>query len=273
MLTALAKAACVLEEPRYGEAAARAAAFLLSRLSRDGRLFATYGQGQARLMGYLTDYAFVIEGLLGLYEASAGLRWLNEAERLTDTAVRYFWDEADGGFYFTASDHETLIVRSKTAHDGAIPSGNSVMLMNLQRLAILLGRRDLRGKAEILIRLFGGGTRRAPFQHERLLCGIEAWHEGFDEIAIIGPAENPATQALLRTVYSRYLPNKVVARLEPGDEETPRRVPLLARRPMLAGKPTVYLCRDFACRQPVTAPEELAAQLREGLAGRTAAKG
>jgi hypothetical protein len=261
MITALAKGAAVLEEASYGEAAAQAADFILREMRQDGRLLATYGKGRARLTGYITDYAFLIEGLLYLYEWSGDLHWLEEAGRLADTAIEFYWDKEDGGFFFTASDHEQLIVRSKTAHDGAIPSGNSVMLMNLQRLSILLGRAELREKAERIIQVFGGGIARAAFQHERFLCGIEAWHEGLEEIAIIGAASDPATRDLLRAVHRGYSPNKVVAQLDPADNETPKRVPLLAGRPQLDGKPTAYVCRNFTCRKPVNDPEELARQL------------
>jgi uncharacterized protein YyaL (SSP411 family) len=153
-------------------------------------------------------------------------------------------------------------VRSKTAHDGAIPSGNSVMLMNLQRLSVLLGKAELREKAERIVQVFGGGIARSAFQHERFLCGIEAWHEGFEEIAIVGAASDSATKALVRAAHRGYTPNKVVAQLDPADAETPKRIPLLAERPQLDGKPTAYVCRNFTCQRPVTDPEELVRQLQ-----------
>ena len=262
MITALAKAAAVLDEPRYREAAERAADFILETMCPDGRLLATYGKGRARLNGYITDYAFFIEGLLELYQAGGDLERLAQARRLTAAAVEYYWDEAAGGFFFTASDHENLLVRGKTANDGAIPSGNSVMLGNLLKLNILLDQADSRHKAEQIIRIFAGsGAMRTPFQHERLLAGVEAFHEGFAEIAVIGPPGDPATKALLEVVYSRYLPNKVVARFDPADQELPKNMPLLQDRALIDGKPAAYVCRDFVCREPVTNPEELAKQL------------
>ena len=265
MIAALAKGAAVLEERRHGEAAARSADFILDAMLRDRRLLATYGKGRARLNAYITDYAFLIEGLLALYEWSGALRWIDAAEQLLDTAVEYYWHEAGGGFFFTASDHEELVVRSKTATDGAIPSGNSVMLTNLQKLSILLDRSDLRQKAEQIIRVFAGGeTMRSPFQHERLLSGVEAWHQGCEEIAIVGTPDDPGTKELLRTVHELYLPNKIVARLDPADSETPKRIPLLANRPQMDGKPAAYVCRNFTCRQPTADPGELRKQLQPG---------
>jgi hypothetical protein len=263
MITALAKAAAVIEEPRYGEAAAKAARFLLKEMRHDGRLLASYGKGQARLKAYSTDYAFFIEGLLMLFEWSGELAWLTTAGELTDTMIEHYWDAA-GGFYFTAADHEELLVRSRTAHDGAIPSGNSVMLANLQRLAILLDRQDLRDKAAEMIRVFGRPVAQTPFQHERLLCGIEAWHRGFEEIVIVGAADDPRTKDLLRTVYSVYLPNKIVARLDPA-AETPQRMPLLDGKTQIDGRPAAYVCRNFACQRPVTGAEELRSQLLKAL--------
>ncbi|MBI3934777.1 MAG: thioredoxin domain-containing protein, partial [Acidobacteria bacterium] len=190
------------------------------------------------------------------------------AERLTETAIRYYWDESDGGFFFTASDHEQLILRSKIATDTAIPSGNSVMVMNLLKLHLLLGRADLRDKATAILSLYSGAAQQNPFAHERLLSGIEAWHEGFQEIAIVGPLDDPQTQRLIRIVHSAYLPNKIVALLDPSwpdAGEIARRVPLLTDKQMFDGKPTAYVCRNYACQAPTTNPTVLARQL--GTAG------
>jgi hypothetical protein len=212
-----------------------------------------------------------VEGLLALFESNGDRRWLTTAGELTDTMIEHYWDAAGGGFFFTAADHEELLVRSKTVNDGAIPSGNSVMLLNLQKLAILLGRQDLREKAAEIIGAFGGSVTRTPFQHERLLCGIEAWHQGFEEIAIVGAPGDPGTQALLRAVYGLYVPNKVVARLDPGDGETPKDVPLLAEKTLIDGRPAAYVCRNFACQRPTTDPEELRAQLQKAASSKVTA--
>jgi len=262
LIGSLAKAAAVLageaQSAGYAASARRCADFLLSRMrDGDGRLLATFGKGRARLKAYLTDYAFLIEGLLALFELDGQWRWLEQADRLMKIAIEYYWDSLDGGFYFTASDHEELIHRSKAATDNAIPSGNSVMLFNLQRLAVLLNRQDLRDKASQIVRLYTAAVEKNFFAFDRMLAGIHAWHEGFTEIAIVGPAADPRTQQLLRTVYSGYLPNKVVVR-GPGADE---RLPLLTAREMVDGGPTAYVCRGYACQKPATSPEELASQL------------
>ena len=266
MISSLSKGAAVLHDPNYQGAAARAARFLLARMQKDGRLLRSYRNGQAHLMAYIDDYAFFIEGLIGLYEVSGELKWLDEAERLMGTAIRYYWDEQEGGFFFTASDHEELILRSKLIGDNAIPSGNSVMISNLLRLERILDRQDFHERAGAILSLFSGNAAQSPFGHERFLCGLAAWHEGFQEIAVIGPPESSATQQLLAVVYETYAPNKVVALLDPASAEAARiaaRVPLLAAKQMLEGKPTAYLCRNYACQQPTHDPDALRQQLSE----------
>ena len=268
MIASLAKGSAVLDEPKYFAAAVRAAEFVLSRMRQEGRLLRSYRNGRAHLMAYIDDYAFLMDALLGLYEVSGHLRWLDEAERLMETALTCYWDDQDGGFFFTASDHEKLILRSKLASDSAIPSGNSVMIANLLRLHILLGRPELRDKAAQILLLFGGHAAQSPFGHERFLCGLEAWHEGFQEIAIVGDLREPLARQLRRAVYGSFLPNKVVALLDPAWPEAhaiPQRIPLLAEKQPANATPTAYLCRNYACQSPTSNPEVLRKQL--GLQG------
>ena len=257
MITALARVAAVLDQPRYGEAATRAADFALARIRSGDRLLATYGKGHARLRAYSTDYAFLIEGLLALYEWSGEPRYLLEAERLTDTLIDHYWDSAEDGFFLTAEDHEDLLLRSKTLQDGATPSSNSVMALSLQKLAILIGRTDYREKAGAILRLFVDASLRTVFQQERLLCALDAWHRGWDEVAIVGPRQDARTRALLAKARAEYRPNMVIVVSEgegiPGTE----RIPLLEGRGMINGRPTAYVCRDYVCERPVFEPDEL----------------
>ncbi|MCO6439227.1 MAG: thioredoxin domain-containing protein [Phycisphaerae bacterium] len=259
MIAALAKGAVVLDQPKYAQAAERAATFILTNLQKDGRLLRTWRKGQARLTGYLSDYAYFIEGLLNLYEATFDRKWLDEAVRLTDTAVRHYYDESAGGFYFTADDAEKLIARSKHPFDAAIPSGNSVMAKNLLRLAILLDRKDYRGKAEGILRLWASQVDGAPTAFENLLCAADFYHDRVKEIAIVGDPKDAETKALLRVVFDRYLPNKVVV-LTP-DADPSEKLPLLARKTKMNGKPTAYVCEQYNCQRPVNSAEELAKQL------------
>jgi len=272
MIASLAKGSAVLDALEYYDAAARAADFVLSRMQepmqdpmqQTARLLRSFRNGRAHLMAYLDDHAFLIDGLLALYEASGRLRWLDEAARLMAVAIEFFWDDGQGGFFFTASDHERLIIRSKLATDSAIPSGNSVMVSNLLRLGVLLGRSDLRDKAGRTLALYGGAAAQSAFGHERMLAGLDAWHEGFQEIALVGDLESPLAKQLLRTVHESYIPNKVVALLDPAwPDAAPiaARVPLLAGKHPVSGKPTAFACRDYACQSPTSDPAALRQQL------------
>lgn len=259
MITALARVAAVFNEPKYAEAAGRAADFILREMTSDGRLLATWGKGRAQLTAYASDYAYFIEGMLELFQATGDSLRLEQAEELMDVAVADYWDEEIGGFFFTAADAEQLLVRSKTVQDGATPAANSVMLANLLKLAVLLDRKDYRDKAEAVARVFGADAAARPFQSERFLSNVEALLSGFDEIVIVGDPAAEETQALLRAVYAQYRPNKLVAVRSPDAPESDN--PLLSGRTMLDGKPTAYVCRDYVCQRPVTDPAALAEQL------------
>jgi hypothetical protein len=198
MIASLARGAAILDEPNYAQAAAQAAEFILAKMQKDGRLLRTYRKGEARLTATLSDYAFLVEGLLNLFEATFERRWLDEAERLTDVSVRYYFDEKDGAFFFTAGDGEKLLVRSKQPHDSAIPSGNSVHALNLQRLAILLGRKDYRAKAESIFRAFGGQAVESPGAFERLMCAADFYHDKVKEIAMVGVVPVPSRAATVK---------------------------------------------------------------------------
>jgi len=253
MITALARTASVLDEPRFAEAGSLAADFVLARMRVDGRLLAAYGKGKAHLTAYSTDYAFMIEGLIELFQTTGDLARLRQAEELTDSLLDHYWDESSGGFFFTADDHEELLLRTKTAHDGATPAANSVMVGNLLRLGVLLHRDDLTERATEILRVFGGGAKYNPFQSERLFAGLDALHQGLVEIVVV--ADDGSLSA---EVERRYLPNKVVARL-PGEVES--ELPLLTGRKPISGEPTAYVCRDFSCKQPTTDVAEFAGQL------------
>ena len=256
MISALAKAAAVLGERAYGDAAVCAADFLLKNLRRDDRLLATYGKGQARLTAYSTDYAFLIDGLLAVYEWNGAVSYLLAAQSLADSLIKYYWDQDGDGFFFTATDHEELIMRSKSAQDGATPSANSTMALSLQKLAVLLDRTDLRDKAGRILQAFVDPSARNVLQRERMLCALDAWHRGLDEIAIVGPPSDERTRALIAKVHAGYRPNKVVAQAAVGDSHAAS-LPLLAGRGLVDGKPAAYVCRNYACERPVTEPEQL----------------
>ena len=261
MITALAKVGAALGEQRYIVGANRAADFLLDQMRIDGRLMATFGKGNPRLIGYVTDYAFVIEGLLALYEASGDFARVRQAADLMDIALAHYWDPENGGFFMTADDHESLLVRSKTSQDSATPSGNSTMARNLLRLALLVDRETYREQAVDILRLFGDAAANQPFQSERLLTAAMEHANGFVEIVVVGAADDDATQVLLHEIHSRYLPNKIVARVDLEHAPDVEGLPLFEGRTPVDGRPTAYVCRDFTCQEPVTTVDALAQQL------------
>jgi len=264
MLRAFALAASVTGREEYRRVAEKNASFLLEKLVADGRLRRSYKDGQARFNGYLEDYACVADGLLALYEATFERRWLREAASLADDILELFWEEAEGAFYDTAVDHEELVTRPRDLYDNATPSGSSVAVDVLLKLSVLLDREDYQKRAETVLENLSGGIAQIPGAFGRLLSALDFYLSTPYEVVIIGDREAPGTKALLETVYSSYLPNKVVAGRSEGDEEAMRLVPLLADRPMRGGEATAYVCVNYACKSPTTEPAELARQLGVG---------
>jgi uncharacterized protein YyaL (SSP411 family) len=260
MIASLAKGARVLNEPKYTKAASRAADFVLTKMRKDGRLLRTHRKGQSNLTGYLSDYAFFIDGLLNLYEATFDVKWLIEAEALTDLCSKYYFDQQAGGFFFTASDGEALIARTKNPRDGAIPSGNSIHAHNLLRLALLLNRKEFREQAESIFQVFGDAVIRNPGAYERLLCTLDFYYSKPKEI-VIASVDAKSSEALIQVVYSRYLPNKVVAGVISTGGVATEKVPLLKGKTPIKGLPTVFVCENYACKKPVQSPAEVAALL------------
>jgi uncharacterized protein len=261
MLRAFALAARVTGRDDYREAARRNATFLLENMKADGRLHRSHKDGRARFNGYLEDYAMVADGLVGLYEATFETRWLAEADNLCDAMNELFWDEERRAFYDTPADHEELVTRPRDVYDNATPSGNSVAVEVMLRLALLLDRNDYRERAGEVLEEMGGGMEKIPSAFGRLLAALDFATSGTREIALIGDPEAPGTKALLDTIYTRYLPNKVVAGRAEDDAESAGLIPLLAQRPARDDKATAYVCEGYACQAPTTDPEELARQL------------
>jgi uncharacterized protein YyaL (SSP411 family) len=273
MMRSFAEASRAFGRNDYLETAARNADFLLANLRRGGRLLRTHKGGQSKLNGYLEDYAYLIEGLLSLYEASFDLRWFEEALTLTETMIEQFWDADAGGFYFTGVDHETLITRTKDFYDNATPAGNSAAAAALLRLSLYTGEDRYRRMAETILRLIKPAVLRAPSAFGYLLSALDLFLASPYEIAIIGTpagAETPGaseapgasdTRALIRAVFGRFLPNKVVAFAPGADSREARTIKLLEGRGRIAGKATAYVCRNFSCEAPTTDASTLSEQL------------
>jgi uncharacterized protein YyaL (SSP411 family) len=260
MISALAQAYQVLGDERHLAAAKRAAEYVLTGMrTSDGRLLATARGGAAKLNAYLDDHAFLIAGLIDLYEAEFDSRWLERALELEAIVHAHFADSENGGWYTTSDDHEKLIARLKSPQDGALPAGQSVHTLNLLRLAELTGRGTLAQRAEGAIRSIGLVLNRYPQAFSQMMAAVDFLAAGPREIVIAGERSDARTKELLSTVRSRFLPQRVVA-LSDSRADT-------SLMPILDGKradeqgPRAFVCRNYACKAPVRTPTELAAEL------------
>ena len=220
---------------------------------RTPRLLRSYKDGEARLNAYLEDHAFLLEALLTLYEATFERRWFAAAQALAETTIERFGDAERGGFFSTSGDHEQLIARRKEIGDHPIPSGNSAAALGLLRLEALTGERRYGEWAAGVPRLFAKAATRRPDAFAHLLRALDFELAAVKEVALIG--DEPAELAAV--VRSEYRPYLVLAGGPPGSDSPP----LLRERSAVDGKPTAYVCENFACRAPVTDAKDLAAQL------------
>ncbi|HKO96232.1 MAG TPA: thioredoxin domain-containing protein [Pyrinomonadaceae bacterium] len=261
MLASFAEAGAILKRPDYTEVARSNARFVLDHLRKDGLLLRTYKDGQAKLNAYLEDYAFFIDGLLSLFETAGELQWLQDATGLADTMIAEFWDDGEGGFFFTGKSHEELIVRSKDFFDNATPSGNSVAAEVLLRLGLLTDNADYQRRTAAILRLTADSLGRYPSGFGRMLCALD-FHLGKPkEIAILGSPAAAETTALRNQIWEIYLPNKVIALADIGDTEAAKVSPLLRDRGEM-GQSIAYVCENFTCSRPVTDPADLRSQLQ-----------
>ena len=265
MIAALAKAGSILEEPRYTAAAVRAAGFILDKLrGTDGRLMKRYRSGNAGLQAHLDDYAFMVWGLLELYEATLEPDFLHKAVQINKEMIIHFEDE-EGGFFMTADDGEKLLMRSKDIFDGAIPAGNSVATLNLLRLGHMTGRPEYLKKADNLTRAIAGSVRRYPAGHTRLLVALQYALNPNYEVVIVGRPGAADTRAMLAALRKPFLPGKVVL-LRPADKKAAAAIISLAPYTEFMvsknNRATAYVCTDFVCKLPTTDIAQMLANLK-----------
>ena len=275
MVAALARAAWVLNDSRYYDAARAALDFILDRLrTPDGRLLHRYCDGEAAVTGNLDDYAFLIWGLIESYEAGFAVGDLRAALALQGILDAHFRD-AEGGYFFTPDDGEELLFRPKESHDGAVPSGNAVTLMNLIRLGRMTGDPDREKAAQRLIRSFAGSLRRMPSAHAQWMVALELLAAPSCEVVIVGLPGSGDVEELMAVLRGRYLPNMVTLFCPEGEDAAGMAeiAPFTGGMRMIGGRASAYVCTGFSCRHPVTDPTELAALLDEwqGAQVRTAA--
>jgi len=263
MVAALATAARAFDEPDYEAAARQTARFLQDEMhDAEGRLLHRYRDGDAGIRATLDDYAFLTWGLLALYETTFEPQWLRAACDHMDACLDRFWDADRGGFFMTPDDGEALIV--KDANDGAKPSGNSVQLLNLLRLARFTGRTEFEDAAAALSRWAGAEVRSRPTGHTAFLMGL-AWAFGTPrEVVVAGAQDANDTQALLQVLRETYNPTTVSLHRPPGDApDIAALAPFTAAQTPRDGQAAAYVCQDFQCEAPTTDPDRLREHLRQ----------
>ena len=259
MIAALATCARAFDEPDYSRVAAKAADFILrSMRAGDGRLLHRFRDGEAAIPAFADDYAFLVWGLIELYESTFDAKWLEAALALNDDLLAHFRDETSGGFFQTADEGEELLVRPKPGIDGAIPSANSVAALNLLRLARLTGREELAREGRRTLDAFADQVRNVPTAFAMMLSAADFALGPSSEVVVAGKPEAPDTRAMLRALGARFLPGTVVL-LRPGGPKAPiaRLAPFTERQVPVDGGAAAYVCRDSACRAPTTDPAEM----------------
>ncbi len=286
MISAFARGYQVLGEGRFLKAAETAADFVLTTMVHEGGLLRTSrspgpgdmrdasdtgGGGDNKVPAYLDDYAEMTNALIDLYEATFDLRWLDAADQLAGRMVADFWGEGAGGFFYTSASHKNLLVRTMPFYDGAVPSGNATAAQALLRLSGLLGDPAHRAKAEAVLMSARGSLQTQPRGYLNMLCVVDAFINPPVEIAIAGRPGSAETRRFLELIHRRFIPNKVMALVEPGtpgSAAVESRIPLLRNKTMISGKAAVYVCRNYICKLPVTDGAALQKVLDRRSAGR-----
>ncbi len=240
---------------KYLNGAKEATRFILKSMRRDGNLMRVYNKGKCQVKGYSEDYAFFIQALMDLYEATFEMEWLKEAEELNRQMIRQFWDERDGGFFFSGKENESLIARSKNPYDHVIPSANSIAVFNLIRLSSLTGEESLKQKAEQTLRLFFNLLDQHPSGFPQMLSGLHLFLNP-EEIGVIGSKNDPKTKTMLKEIYLTYLPNKILSLRDPQEPIEKNWFPFLMEKGN-PGVPTTFVCKGFTCLPPITDEKDL----------------
>jgi uncharacterized protein YyaL (SSP411 family) len=258
MVRGIAEAARAFEDEKYAEVAVESASFLFRTLCRDGRVLRSYKDGQARIAGYLEDYAALGLAALAVYELTFDQVWLDRANAMSDATIQWFWSDETGAFHDTASDHETLITRPREIADNAVPSGTSLAVDLLVRLAELLHDVDARRRATYVLETLAPAIARYPSAFGHALGVADMLIHGAVELAIVGDEKSDEFRALQHVAATRYVPSLVIAGGAPQTDES---VALLAGRDARGGAAAAYVCRGYTCDEPATSADMLARQL------------
>jgi uncharacterized protein YyaL (SSP411 family) len=265
MISSLARGGIILHDPRYSTAATKAAGFIRDHLydAKSHELSRVYREGPSPVPGFLEDYAFYIESLLDLYEATLDVQWLRLALDLQSTQDRLFGDEQAGGYFSTRAADTNLLLRLKEDTDNVEPAGNSVAARNLLRLAQMTDDKKLAARAERTIKLYAGTLQRSPAAMPRMLVGIDFQLDKPKQIVLAGDPNAATTRAMLDAIYKPFRPNRVILAADqgPGQAFLTQHLEFIRDVKPLGGKPTAYVCQNYACQRPTSDISELRRQL------------
>lgn len=264
MIAAFARASQVFDEPEFAKAARSASDFILSKMRSDnGRLYHRYRDGETAISGFLDDHAFFIWGLIELYEATFEVRYLKAALEINNDMLKHFQDNEEGGFFITPDDGEEILARKKDIYDGAVPSGNSVAMLNLLRLARITGDPELEKKAQNLGRSFSRIVQQSPAAYTMLMTALDFAFGPSSEVVISGDLQAGSTKNMLRALRKEFIPNKVVIFRPDGESEI---IGISGYTRNLGGKKdraVAYVCKNFSCKLPTDDPDEMMRELHE----------
>jgi hypothetical protein len=252
MISSLTYGYQVLGDDSYLKAAQKTSDFISRNLFKDGRLLASYRQGPSEIQGYIDDYAFYQAAQLDLYESTFDPSYIRKAMEMEKEMHRLFWDEKNGGYFFTGIDQKDahrLLARTKDSHDGVIPSGNSLAALNLYRLAELTGQKEYRNRADQILQAFSGLLARGASNFPMMLQAFQYDFYGAAEVFVVGPRKD--SQTPIRTLQKKFLPNKVLVFSEESQvKDLVALIPWVEGRKSLGGNPAIYVCRNYQCHRP-----------------------
>lgn len=261
MMRSLAEAGLALGRSDYVEAAIHCAEFIDDNLMGNGGLLHTWKDGKAKIGGFLEDYAMLAEGLLYLHQATLERCRLERASSLVEVMADRFWDTVRETFFDVSLDQPAFLVRPRGVFDGATPSSSSTATFDSLRLSRLTGEAKYEIIANTSLRSQAAEMGHHPLGFGYWLSALDFYLSPVKEIAIVGPPQDPRTRELVRVVFERYLPNRVLVGADPAETRLPETVALLQGRSMVDGLPTAYVCERFTCLSPVNDPGALRVQL------------
>lgn len=252
MITALAYAGRIFDNPMYTQEAKEAVDFIYENLFReDGRLLARFREGDSAYLAYSEDYAFIIKGLIELYQSTFEADYLKKAVDLNNDMFRYFWDKDEGGFFLYGEDSEELIWRPKEVYDGAIPSSNSVAALNMLKLGSLKGDLDLIDESRKIFRTFAAKVKDVPVGHAYFMMAVLFDNMATKEIVIAGDKRSEEVIEFLKEINKTFSPFTSIV-LNDNGTILKEIIPSVIDKALVNGKPAVYICENFSCQKPMT---------------------